>query len=176
MPTAKELLDALEEDETEEGESGEEVIIDSANTSIKAIRESQKKWEKQAKDLAKALKVEQERVLGYETKERVTALSTAFGEVELPDNLKAFVVKHYTGDATLDAVKQYLVDEGLSDVSGTAGTTEEKSKGFEPGGVGGASPGHTYSAKEAVDMAFDDPERYARLRASGALDNVLKGK
>ena len=170
MPGIEDILRDLDADETEGSE--EEVTPVDDNVTIKAIRESQKQWEKKAKELARENKALVEFKKEVEDKTRLETVSSVFKELGLPDKQAELFLKTHEGEVTADNIKQFVQDYGLKDLSEeTGGTTEDKSGGFTPGGVGGAAGGvKGVTREEWLKLVKTDVDRAQRLFAEGRVD------
>lgn len=159
MPSIEEILADLEDDDSpkEPESSGEEQQTPSDNSTIRSIRQALKDAEKRAK-------AAEAKVLEFETEKRTNTVKGVFKELELPERQAELFLKTHDGEVTSDAIRQFVTDFGLKDLSGeTGGTTEEKSQGFEPGGTGGSAPEPKfYSLDEVKQMPADQVEALAK--------------
>lgn len=171
MPSIEEILADLEASETEEpaGQEDETPAGTSESSAIKAIRDSQKSWEKKARELGKELKAAHAQITEFTTTKRTETAYGVFDQLELPKAQADLFLKNHEGDVTADAIRQFVTDYGLKDLSAeTGGTTEEKSEGFQPGGTGsGTAEPKVYSLDEAKTLAGSDPARLESLISSG---------
>ena len=176
MPTIEEILRELEASDVESGEAVEDKhdAGDNENATIRAIRESQKEWEKRAKELAKEVRtLRTQAETAAEESRKATALGV-FKELELPEKQAELYLKTVEGDVTADSIRQFVTDFGLKDLSAdTGGTTEDKSQGFEPGGTGGAPPkADLISTVELAQIMATDPARASQLVAEGKVEKA----
>lgn len=180
MPSIDEILADLDASEDNAEVAGEDADNSTDNSAIKAIRAAEKEAKKQARELGKALKEAQAEIATFRNAERESTVKGVFAELELPEKQAALFLKTHEGDVTADAIKQFVQDYGLKDLSAeTGGTTEEKSEGFQPGGTGGApADPKMYSLDEAKTLAATDGARLEQLIASGrvALDTLPGNK
>lgn len=171
VATADEILAALaagEEAPDEETPAGD----GSENSAIKQIRESQKMWEKKAKELAKENKTLLDFKVQTEEKARRDTVSAVFTELELPEKQAELFLKTHDGEVTSDAIRQFVVDFGLKDLSEQGDkTTEEKSQGFTPGGTGGGNPppAEVFDLNKAMELASSDPAKLEKMFSEGRL-------
>lgn len=172
MPDIEEILAALA-DENDDGQSEEQAVPPTQTSQMKDLRDWGKQWEKKAKELARLNReLEEFRSKALE-KERLVTVSAVFKELELPEKQADLFLKAHEGEVTADAIRQFVTDYGLKDLSvETGGTTEQKSEGFEPGGGGQSSvPGpKVYSRAEWLALAKTSPDKARQLYESGRVD------
>lgn len=173
MPSLDELLAGLE-DAPESADDGEdETPPANESPTIKQIRDAQKSWEKKARELGKELKATNEKLQAYETEKRETTVKSVFAELDLPEKQANLFLKTHEGEITPDAIRQFVTDYGLKDLSEeTGGTTEDKSQGFQPGGTGGAAAptGSKIPRAEWLQLVQSDPLRAQKLHSEGRVD------
>ena len=171
MSTPEEILAKLLEDEGSDDDSDDAGVDGVKETSaFKALRDSKNAWEKKAKDLARENKSLLEFKTSAETTSRATSLESAFTALELTVDPSL-----YSGDdVSVESVKQWAVDKKIKSFDETGGTTEDKSKGFSPGGAGdGAAPGvKLYTRDEWLNVVAKNPAEGRRLFETGRVDTT----
>ena len=169
MSTPEEVLAALLADEGND-DDGDDAGADGARetSAFKALRDSKNQWEKKAKDLARENKALLEFKTSAETTSRAKSLEDAFKELELTVDPSL-----YGGDeVSVESIKQWAVDKKIKNFDETGGTTEDKSKGFSPGGAGdGAAPNaKLYTREEWLNVVAKDAAEGKRLFEAGYVD------
>src|SRR5438874_2524726 len=112
MPTLDELLDEESEETTEET-----AVSETENATIKAIRESQKKWEKAAKDATKLLRESEAKVTAFESAARESTAKAVFKEIGLSEKQAGLFLRVSEGEVTPESVRQFVQDYELADLS-----------------------------------------------------------
>lgn len=181
MPTAEEILASLTASaDEEEQEEQEESPGAGDNAAIKAVRKSQREWERKAKALAKEVEELSAFKAQVETGAKVTSAEGVLKELGLSEKAAAkqseLFLKVHEGEVTPESVKQFALDYGLVDEEADGNTEQVVApprKGFEPGGAGGTP---VSGAKELMDrdtwesLYFRDKDAAMRVVNEGKLD------
>lgn len=177
MPTSpksvEEILAELEgsEDEPEDDGEGEDKSGD--NPTIRQIRESQKHWQKQARDLGKALKDANATIAEFESKTRVTTAEGVFEQLGLTKKQAALYLATKPEEVSADTIKAFVKEYELAEITeGGQEDSETESTGFEPGGLGGAGVASSTKVPrtEWLKLAETDPAKAEKMFLDGRVD------
>jgi len=172
--TVEEILRALEADD--EPANGEETETPDApeNTTLKAVRDWGKGWEKKAKSFEKKVEDLEKFRTEVVERERKTVVTGVFKELGLPEKQADLFLKTNDGEVTADAVKQFVTDFGLVPGGEEEGQEKvEEKRGFEPGGVspqGGTPKPVLVTTAELMELLKTDPAQASKLVEEGKVE------
>lgn len=130
------------------------------------------KKEKETETLNKKLAALEAEMAKVTEEKRAGVISAAAQEL----GIKGKHIEFYTGEPELDQIRQWAVDNEFIDANEER-TTEEKDRGFVPGGFGNADGdlgGRTgkITLDEAWDIYRENPGQFVKLAAAGKVEHI----
>jgi hypothetical protein len=162
------MTDALDDLFEDEEKNQEGSTSGSENSTIQAIRKSEREAKKRAKEIEAQFKEVQAELAVFKQEKRKAEVAKAFDGVD-PVYAELFEVKH-EGDVTTEAVNAFLAERGLQRETSTeeAPPPVDEPKGFRPTEGLAGEPASTRLTEEQVeDLIRNDPERFAKAVETG---------